>query len=185
MEFELKIRNIKVVMCSVAYIHHIKVTVHNIPLLEEPHHWRLHSKGIIFTVGRTYFPSAVLTLATCTMYLLKVKHPLFYQATSCTITYATFLIFACFVCHMFLCCRVGKYSDKHLFQNCLVIVTTCFHFLQLDSSPSESWHTSSVALNLARRKWFRVKASKSSGLSPTWVHDRLNFCKDCAQLKSC
>ena len=103
-------------------------------------------------------------LAQC--YLPKVKHSLLYQAT-------TFLMVSCpplllpmlhslfdwFVCHLFLCCRVGKYSNNYLFQNCLIIATTCFHFLRLDSSPSP--------------KWFGVKAWKSSGLSLTWVRGRL------------
>ena len=155
-------------LCTARHVYVIiEVTVHNTSLLEEPHHWRLHSKGIVFTVGRTYSPSAVLTLTTRTMLspegktfvIVPSDHFPHGKLSSFAITNAPFLIFAWFVCHLFPCCRVGKYSDNHFFQNCLIIATTCFPFLRLDSSPSP--------------KWFGVKAWKSSGLSLTWVRGRL------------
>ena len=143
-EIVLKTRNIKVATYSVASLCHIKVTVHNNPLFEEPDHWRLRSKEINFTVGRTYSPSAVWTLTTRTMPSSEGKTSVILPSddltraklSSFTITNVPFLILAWFVWHLILCCRVGKYSDNYLFQNCLAIATTCFHFLRQDSSPS-------------------------------------------------
>ena len=199
MDFEFKIRNIKVAMYSAAYIHHIKVTVHNTPLLEEPHHWRLHSKGIILTVGHTYSPFAVLTLTNRTMLsseskisvILPTDHIPRGKLSSFTITNAPFLIFAWFVCHLLLCCRVGKYSDNHLFQKCLVIVTTCFQFLRLDSLPSACWLTyfarsvESSQEKIVRSQSFKIFWTVTEMSQGAIAHDRLNFCKDCAQLQFC
>ena len=138
----------------------MKVTVHHIPLFEELHYWRLHSKAITFTVGRTYSPSAALTLSTRTIPSSESKTSIILQSdhfprgkfSSFTITNAHFLMFAWLICYLFLCCTIGKFSDNHLFQNCLVIATTCFHVLRLDLSPLASWHTSPLLLNLPRRK---------------------------------
>ena len=66
--------------------------------------------------------------------LLKVKH--WYSAEqpfpqakllSFDITKAPCLIFAWFLWHLFLICKVGKYSDSHLFWKFLVLVIIGFH----------------------------------------------------------
>ena len=181
-------------MYNATFIQHIKITAHNTSLLEKPHHWRLHSKGVVLTVGCTYSLSVVLTLTTG-MPPSKVKASVILPSNHFLIA-SPFLLQLSILGIPLICLPFVSllYGWQILWQPSLpkllgysdnLIPLSSTRFITISILTYFTHSIQSFQEKRVQSQSFKIILTVVDMSQQVIVCDCLNLCKDCAQLKFC